>query len=146
MPTSSRFAVAAHILSLIALDESRAHRSEDLARVARTNPSVVRRLLQLLGKAGLTQSRLGAGGGSVLAKRAADISLADIFRAVEDESMIAMPRCEPDPTCLASRPISALFRAAAARAETAMLEELGRTTLEDLANAAPVEPARDSGA
>lgn len=137
MPTSSRFAVATHVLTVIASDDARAHRSEDLAIGARTNPTVIRRILQMLNRAGLTRSKLGAGGGSVLARPATEISLADIYRAVEDEALFTMPRCAPDASCVIGANIGAMVKAATARAEHAMIGELARTSIGDLVAAMP---------
>ena len=137
MPTSSRFAVATHALTVIASDPSRAHRSEDLAAGARTNPAVIRRILALLGRAGLTASRLGVGGGSLLARPAESISLADVYRAVEGGELFAMPREAPDDSCVIGANIGAMVREATARAEAALETELERTSIGDLVAAMP---------
>ncbi|MEL6361835.1 MAG: Rrf2 family transcriptional regulator [Pseudomonadota bacterium] len=129
---SSRFAVATQILTVVASEPDRAHRSEDLATWAGTNPAVIRRILQMLGRAGLTCSQLGKGGGSQLSRDAHEISLADIYNAVEDGELLAMPRCGPDETCRIGAHIGDMVRDAAKRAETALEQELSLTSLGDL--------------
>ena len=87
MPTSTRFAVAVHTLAAIAVSGGRPMRSEDLAYSANTSAVVIRGLLSRLGAAKLTTSQLGAGGGALLAKPAAQIKLLDVYRAVEDPEL-----------------------------------------------------------
>ena len=71
MSTSTRFAVAIHILTNITLCRGQTVRSEDIARSVNTNPTVVRRILGALAEAGLTYSQMGQGGGALLALRPA---------------------------------------------------------------------------
>ena len=137
MPTSSRFAVATHALVVIASDRTRAHRSEDLGAGARTNATVIRRILSQLAQAGITGSRMGAGGGAVLAREADAITLADVYRAVEGGAVFAMPRSEPDDACVIGANIGAMVREATGRAEAALEAELARTTIGDLVAAMP---------
>ena len=129
---SSRFALATQVLTVIGSEPNRPHRSEDLADWANTNPVVVRRLLQMLGKAGITRTRLGKGGGAELGRPADRITLADVYRAVEDGPLLAMPRCAPDADCRIGANIGALVIDAVARAGGAFEVELSRTTIADL--------------
>ena len=70
MPTSSRFAVAIHILAGLTLHSGEPLPSEIIAKSAHTNPAVIRRLLSMLNRAGLTSAQLGQGGGALLARPA----------------------------------------------------------------------------
>src|SRR3712207_248133 len=67
MAASSRFAVAVHILTLLADAGGEPVTSEYIAASVNTNPSLIRRLLSALARAGLTTSQLGTGGGALLA-------------------------------------------------------------------------------
>jgi DNA-binding IscR family transcriptional regulator len=78
----NRFAVAIHILSLLAVSQDVHTTSNFLARSIGTNPVVVRRISKLLENAGLIHIRAGVGG-SVLAQSPDDITLLDVYRAVE---------------------------------------------------------------
>ncbi len=82
---STKFSVSVHILSLIALNEGKPITSDYIASSINTNPALVRRLMSLLKKAGLieTQTKIGAKG---LARPCYDISMRDIFRAVEADA------------------------------------------------------------
>ena len=88
MTISSRFAVAVHILTLLETGRGEPLTSEYMAGSVNTNPSVVRRILTLLARAGLTRARMGAGGGTVLARPAGEITLRDVYRAVECEERL----------------------------------------------------------
>ena len=94
MPTSSRLAVAVHTLATLALHKGEPVRSEVIAKSASTNPAVIRRLLSMLNAAGLSQSQLGQGGGSLLAQPPEAISLLDVYKAVENEQLFALHRTD----------------------------------------------------
>ena len=133
MPTSSRFAVASHVLVAMTMREGTPLRSEDIAERARTNPTVIRRLLTMLGRAGITTSQLGLGGGSLLAREPERITLLDIYRAVEEPDLFAAPRCPPDETCPIGGNIGAVLAKHTERAEAALERELAAASLADLA-------------
>ncbi|MBX9874457.1 MAG: Rrf2 family transcriptional regulator, partial [Beijerinckiaceae bacterium] len=95
MPTSTRFAVATHILTALAFSDGKPLRSEDIANSANTGAVVIRGLLSRLAEAGLTRSQLGSGGGALLAKKPDEIRLLDVYRAVEDTELFAVHRQPP---------------------------------------------------
>lgn len=115
--------------------------SEEIAESVNTNPAVIRRMLGLLAKAGLVTSRLGAGGGALLTRRPQDISLGDIYRAVEHGELFAMHEA-PNPRCPVGRSINGVLTAHFNRAEAAMLRELDRTTIADIASAVQRAPLK----
>jgi Rrf2 family protein len=131
--TSSRFAVAVHVLTLLEHEQGRPATSTYIADSVRTNPAVVRRLLAQLGRAGLVTARLGAGGGTVLARSADRIRLVDVYRAVETAGLFAMHRSPPNPRCPVGRHIQATLGQVIGRAERALERELGGVTLGDVA-------------
>ena len=135
MTTSSRFAVSLHILTLLESQDGTPATSEYIAASASTNPGVVRRLLSMLHRAGLVTSQLGAGGGALLARPAAQIRLVDVYRAVEPGSLFAMHRSPPNPNCPVGAHIQAALKTAMGRAEAAFEEELAETRLADIARA-----------
>jgi DNA-binding IscR family transcriptional regulator len=91
MPTSTRFAVATHILTALAVTDGKPLRSEDLANSVNTGAVVIRGLLSRLAEAGLTRSQLGSGGGALLAKSPNEIRLLDVYRAVGDTTFRRSP-------------------------------------------------------
>ncbi|HEY8553594.1 MAG TPA: Rrf2 family transcriptional regulator [Burkholderiales bacterium] len=133
MPTSSRFAVAVHILSALALHRGRPVTSDMLAKSASTNPAVIRRILSMLNDAGLTRAQLGQGGGALLARPAESILLLDVFRAVEREELFALHRSAPNPDCPVGRSIQPVLNRTLQRAQHALEAELAGVSLADIA-------------
>lgn len=152
MPTSSRFAVAVHVLTVLAQEGGRPVPSHQIARSVRTNPALIRRLLSMLAGAGLTTSRRGSGGGALLARDPRRITLLDIYRVVEEPELFTMHRTPPDPECLVGCNILPVLTRSTERARRALEDELARVTLAELhrdvveraAAAAPSRPDRSS--
>ena len=133
MPTSTRFAVAVHVLAALAVSGDKPLRSEDLAYSANTGAVVIRGLLSRLNDAGLTRSQLGAGGGAMLAKPAAEIRLLDVYAAVEDTELFSVHRTPPCESCAVGGNILDALQPALARARGALEDELAKTTIADIA-------------
>lgn len=133
MPTSTRFAVGVHLLTALAVNEGRVMRSEQVAGSVNTNAVVVRRLFSALAEAGLVRARLGQGGGFELARPAEEVTLLDVYRAVEEPELFATPRSEPDRTCPVGCHIRAALCPATERARRAMEDELARASIADIA-------------
>jgi Rrf2 family protein len=129
MPTSTRFAVAVHILSILAAHDGEPVRSETLATSVCTNPAVIRRLLCKLADAGLTSSQLGYGGGTMLAIPANQITLLDIFHLVEDPNVFEMHRTTPNENCPIGRNIQEILMRSTTKAQQALENELAKTTI-----------------
>lgn len=141
MPVSSRFAVATHILAGLALYRGEPVTSELLAKSASTNPAVIRRILSMLNEAGLSRAQLGQGGGALLARPAASISLLEVYRAVEHEALFALHRNSPDPDCPVGRSIQPVLTETLRRAQRALEDELAHVSIADVAR----EIERDNG-
>jgi Rrf2 family protein len=134
---TSRFTMALHALGMIALEGERFGgkpiTSELLARSINTNPVVVRRVLADLRRAGLVATRRGVGGGVVLARPAAQISLRTIWEALEaDEQLFGRHPSGPNPHCPTARCVAAYLEALYGDAEAALKVSLGKVTLAQL--------------
>ena len=132
MPTSSRLTVAVHTLATLALHKGEPVRSEVIAKSASTNPAVIRRLLSMLNAAGLSQSQLGQGGGSLLAQPPEAISLLDVYKAVENEQLFALHRTEPSDACTVGKHIQHVLQGPFTRAGEAMEGELANVSIADI--------------
>ena len=130
--TNTRFAVAVHVLTLLAQQGGAPVTSEYVAGSVNTNPSLVRRLLGALARAGLTTSQLGAGGGALLARPAGEITLRDVWRAVDEGELFALHRERPNPQCPVGRNIQSALTAHFDAATRALEAELDRTTIADV--------------
>ena len=93
MAANSQFAIAVHILTVLAkAGEGNNVKSDYIAASVNTNPVVIRRLLGDLNQAKLVVSQTGAHGGTRLAKCPKDINLADIHRAISCGKTFALHR------------------------------------------------------
>lgn len=132
MSTSSRFAVAVHILTLLEHEGGRPVTSEYIAGSVNTNPGFIRRLVTMLAREGLVRSRLGAKGGVLLGRPAAQIRLADVYRAVESGDLFALHHSEPNPKCPVGKHIQGALRDVVAAAEQALETKLRDVTVADM--------------
>jgi Rrf2 family protein len=132
MPLNSRFAVAAHILTLLYEGNGQPLTSDYIAGSVNTNAAVIRRLLSQLARAGLTTAQLGAGGGALLARPGDQITLRDVYRAVDEGSLFAMRPQMPNPECPVGRHIQASLEGIMCDAERALQAELASRTIADL--------------
>jgi hypothetical protein len=73
-------------------------------RCANTNPVVVRRLFSLMTIAGLIRARLGPGGGFELVQLANDITLRDVFTALESGELFTEHRSPAERILFGRRP------------------------------------------
>lgn len=135
MSANSRLTIAAHALTWIGLYQRRGHEvatSEQIATSVNTNPVVIRRLLGELRKAGLADSRRGAGAGWMLERDLAEISLLDVYQAIESGPVFALHRARPDPECVVGHGIGSAMTAVYDEVEAALRAQLAKTTLEDV--------------
>ena len=132
MRTSCRFAMAVHVLTVLAYKDGDRVTSELLARSVNTNPVVIRRLLLTLQEARLVETRKGAGFGSRLSRSAARISLGEVFRAVEQDEAFCLPKKKPNQACPVGHCIQAALAKVFESAFQALEQDLSRTTLADV--------------
>ena len=131
---NTRFAVAVHILTFLQSQDGTPATSELIASSVSTNPSLIRRLLGQLARAGLTTSQMGAGGGALLARPADSITLLDVLRAVDDARDVIPLHPSPNPRCPVGRHIQRVLETRIDAAEQALHAELARTTIAELAS------------
>ena len=133
LAVNTRFAVAVHILTFLETQNGEPATSELIASSVDTNPSLIRRLLSQLARAGLTTSQMGTGGGALLARRADEITLLDVYRAVDEDRDVIPLHPAPNPQCPVGRNIHSVLEGRIDAAERALQAELARTTVADLA-------------
>ena len=92
MSKSTRLSSAAYILSFVASRAPEQVTSDTISNAVQDHPTRVRQLISTLVKAGLVKSTRGASGGVALAKPASEISLREVYEAVEENDMISMPQ------------------------------------------------------
>jgi Rrf2 family transcriptional regulator, repressor of oqxAB len=132
---SGRFAMAVHALALLAQSEE-GHPSDFIAGSVNTHAAFLRRVLRQLAGAGFIRAREGRGGGYRLARPAAGITLADVYRAVEPEGPLAPSPCEPNPRCPVGAGMRAAFATASAAARRGLEASLAEQTVAEVAGLA----------
>lgn len=131
---TTRFAVAVHVLIFLHRQGEEPTTSETLAASVNTNPSLIRRILSNLNRAGLTTAQMGAGGGALLARPGRTITLLDVHRAVEDDRDLIPIHPSPHPMCPVGGNIKKVLTPRIKEVQQAMHAQLARTTIADLAD------------
>lgn len=137
-PTNQRFAVAVHLLTLLAESGAELVDSRALAVSPATNPVHVRRVLGLLRSRGLVTSQAGSHGGWALALPATQINLGDVWRAVNDDDPL-LGLHVPDPGCPTGRRVQSKLAALDRRTFDVVVGELEGVTVADM-----LDDSRDS--
>ncbi|NRG33036.1 Rrf2 family transcriptional regulator [Niallia circulans] len=133
MSISSRFSVGIHILTLIEINKTGINSSEFLASSVNTNPAVIRKIIGMLKNAGLVNVRPGIAGAQ-LAKELSEISLLDVYKAVNvvaDKELFSV-HDNPSPDCPVGRNIQDAVIPIFSIAQTAMEKALSNVTIEDV--------------
>lgn len=130
---SSRFVIGIHVLAILARSRTRAPVcSTYIAESVNTNPVVIRRLMASMEQHGLVKSVSGRHGGFVLARQAADITLQQIYQALEGPELFRMHAKEPSKSCPVGGSIVRAIGKPLKNAEQALSSALARTTLHDV--------------
>lgn len=141
MSRATRFSVAIHALALIARPGGCGRlTSEAIARSVGTNASFVRRVMAMLGHAGIVRSAAGVACPE-LAHPAEAITLLEIHRAVgmEGESRLCI-HGSPSRDCYVGRRIQGALATVVDAAEQAFEAELGRRRLSDVLELIAAQP------
>lgn len=133
MLSSSRFVVAVHVMTLLAMNAGKGPLcSANIAHSVETNPVVIRRLMSQLEDAGLVTSTNGRAGGFTLTHPASETTLAAIYDAVENAQVFRMHRESTEPQCVVARAILCSLMPRLVEASKAMTEKLGHTLLSEI--------------
>ena len=134
MKISSRFTIAIHTLLCILLFEDEKITSNFLAGSVQVNPVIIRNILIQLKKAKIIIVKRGKGGISIN-KKAKDITLLEIFEAVEslDGKLFSFHK-KPNSKCPVGNNITKILLPKLDNIQKSMEKELEKTTLEDIFN------------
>lgn len=132
MAQNSQFAVAVHILTMLAKKSGEMVKSESIAESVNTNPVVIRRLLCDLQEAELVASQKGATGGTRLVRDSAEIKLDEIYQAVSHGEVFSLHRQKPNQDCPVGKNIEAVLCNLQKDIDQAIREKLVRYTLADV--------------
>jgi Rrf2 family protein len=133
MKITNRFTVAVHALLCIhAFSRRQKVTSEFIAASVNVNPVVIRRTLGQLKEAGLVEIARGTGG-SMLARRIENVSLLDVYRAVESlKGDLFNFHENPSPACPVGRNIHKVLDGHLVNAQKAMESSLKKVKLSEL--------------
>ena len=134
MQISSRFTIAVHVLICIETFKKDMKTTSDfLASSVNVNPVVIRRILQQLKKAGIVEVKRGSGGAD-LARDPADITLLDVYTAVEsvEEGRLFHFHENPNPQCPVGSNIHNILNDRLKRIQDAMEDQMRSVTIRDV--------------
>lgn len=128
---STKLSVSIHILSVITLTQDQPVTSEYIASSINTNPALVRRLMSRLKKAQLIKAstKIGVTG---LAKKAEDITLLDIFLAVEENLNLFGIHTNTNHKCPVGAKIESTLKHLYGNIQSAAEAEMSAITLADI--------------
>ncbi|HEV8138015.1 MAG TPA: Rrf2 family transcriptional regulator [Pyrinomonadaceae bacterium] len=132
MSTNSRFAVAVHVLTLMAWSGEEPLKSEQVAESVNTNPVVIRRMLCELAEAGLVVSQTGSLGGSRLASDPAKTTLLDVYQALECGGVFSLHRQPPSRDCPVGVNIETVLGDVLLEVDAAVEAVLAKITISDV--------------
>ena len=133
MKITSRFTVAVHtLLAIYVLNKEYKMTSDFIASSVNVNPVVIRRTLSSLKAAGMIDVKAGRGG-ALPVKDANDITLYDIYTAVDcvDGNLFNFHE-NPNPECPVGKNIHAVLDLRLSDAQIALENELKGVTLANL--------------
>lgn len=135
MQISSRFTMAVQVLTCIeVLKEEMPLNSETIAGSVGVNPVMIRNLFRQLKKAGLIRVQRGGSGGVELARPIDQISLLDVYRAVdsvEDGTLFRFHE-NPNANCPVGRNIHYVMDGRLAEIQNTMEQKMQGMSLKDV--------------
>ncbi|CAM3815158.1 Rrf2 family transcriptional regulator [Deinococcus frigens] len=127
---NSEYSIAVHVLSLLNGGDG-PHSSEYLAGSVGVNAVVIRNVTGRLRQAGLLDTRRGVAG-AALTRRADQITLLDVYRAVDAPRSTLKMHQKPNPACPVGANIQSVLDEVFTQAQAALEDRLSQTTLADV--------------
>jgi Rrf2 family protein len=132
MSQSTRLITASYILSFVAANAPQKLRTETIAKWVKVHPTRVRSMVSQMVKANILTSYRGAQGGVTLARAPQQITLREVYDAVQESSLIAEKIDNPfaglEDHCKVYEVFTRLF----AMLEQNMRQDLGAITADQL--------------
>ncbi len=124
--------MAVHVLTLMAWADEESLKSEQVAESVQTNPVVIRRMLCELAESKLVVSQTGAMGGSKLARDPDQITLLDVYHAVESPGVFSLHRHPPSRNCPVGINIGSVLNDVLGEVDSAVENVLAHITVKDV--------------
>lgn len=132
MPVSTQFSIAVHMMAGLGYTGLSDMTSAQLAASVNTSPSFVRRVLSKLSKAGLVSTTMGKTGSTTLSRNAKDISLLEIYKAVEAPKAFAIHDYPVQQQCKVSCEIKSSMEKVLEKTQSSMEKSLAKISLADV--------------
>jgi Rrf2 family protein len=132
MAVNTQFSIAVHLLAGLAWRGDEGVTSAHLAASVNTSPSFVRRTLARLSKAGLVETTTGKAGACWLAKDAKNISLLDVYKAVDAPKAFSIHSYAEQKVCTVSCHIKTALEKALGKTQKAMETSLANISLAEI--------------
>ena len=137
MQFSSRLSIATHILLVIEVFKNQQKvTSEFIAGSVGVNPVIIRNILGQLKSAGLVEIAAGVGGAN-LTKSPDQITLLNIFHAVETDEHLFRLHENPNPNCLVGKNIHGILEGKLDKVKKTAESELNSISLQSLLDSLP---------
>lgn len=124
--------MAVHVLTLMAWADDEPLKSEQVADSVNTNAVVIRRILCELAESKLVVSQSGSMGGSKLARQPEQITLLDIYQAVERRGVFSLHRHPPNRDCPVGVNIGTVLNEVLDEVDSAVEGVLANITIKDV--------------
>lgn len=131
MKYSHKLSDAVHILAYVTICKDMDLSSSAISRSIESNPSLVRRLMAQLGEANLLESRPGAATPK-LTRDAGDISLFDIYQAIEVDPRILHVDDKTNPRCIVGGNIQDTLNTVYDKLQKNMEQEMKQVSLQNI--------------
>lgn len=131
MRPDSRLSRLLHVLIHMS-EHAQPMTSETIACILDTNAVVVRRIMAGLREAGYVSSEKGHGGGWTLVRPLADISLLDVYHAIDSPGLFTIGVAREDAHCLVEQAVNAALTRTLQDAERMLLEKLSGISVADV--------------
>jgi len=132
MAVNTQFPIAVHIMAALGYRDCKDTTSGVLAMSVNTSSSFLRRVLAKLSKANLIRTSTGKGGCCRLAKKAENISLLDIYEAVDAPKAFSIHNYEEQKPCPVSCHIKAALEKALDKTQKSMEKCLAQISLAEV--------------
>ena len=132
MAVNTQFSIAVHIMAGLGCRCDQDTTSGQLAQSVNTSPSFVRRVLAKLSRAGLVRTATGQAGACWLGRTPGEITLLDIYRAVDAPKAFAIHGYAAEKHCVVSCRIKAALEGVLDKTQKSMEASLKRMSLADV--------------
>lgn len=130
MEISTKFTVAVHVMTLLALNQDKELTSSYIAGSVNTNPVVIRRIMGQLKQADLILTKAGVAG-AVLTRPPEDITLLAIYQAVIQQPTLFGMHQDTNVACTVGANIQQALEGSLFEAQQAMEASLAKVSLAD---------------